>query len=460
MFTLKKANKTKPKHLLVIRLSAMGDVALMAPVLNALAQQHPQVSITLLTLEKWAPIFAHIPGLKLHFAHPKTTHRGLGGLWKLSREIAAVRPSAIADLHHVLRSKIIRFFLKPLRLQTAVIDKGRAEKKALTAFSNKNFRPLTHTTARYAAVFESLGYPLLLAKEALLPRPTKPKPTKPNPAIPQPDRKEIMTRETMQQCLEVIKTTGAHTLDLTGGAPEMNPDFRWFVEKASAAGVKDFIVRSNLTIIRANKKYHDLPEFFAKHGVHVVSSLPHYTQGKTDKQRGDGVFNSSIEALKSLNRVGYGKPGSPLKLDLVYNPSGAFLPGDQKAMEQDFKKALWEDFGIEFHALFAITNLPIARFLDYLVASGNFEDYMYALVDAYNPAAVSGVMCTNTLSVSWDGYLYDCDFNQMLGLKVASKAKHISEYQEDLLAERDIVISQHCYGCTAGAGSSCQGTVA
>lgn len=275
-----------------------------------------------------------------------------------------------------------------------------------------------------------------------------------------PDRKEIMTRETMQQCLEVIKTTGAHTLDLTGGAPEMNPDFRWFVEKASAAGIKDFIVRSNLTIIRANKKYHDLPEFFAKHGVHVVSSLPHYTQGKTDKQRGDGVFNSSIEALKSLNRVGYGKPGSPLKLDLVYNPSGAFLPGDQKAMEQDFKKALWEDFGIEFHALFAITNLPIARFLDYLVASGNFEDYMYALVDAYNPAAVSGVMCTNTLSVSWDGYLYDCDFNQMLGLKVASKAKHISEYQEDLLAERDIVISQHCYGCTAGAGSSCQGTVA
>lgn len=189
MFTLKKANKTKPKHLLVIRLTAMGDVALMAPVLNALAQQHPQVSITLLTLEKWAPIFAHIPGLKLHFAHPKTTHRGLGGLWKLSREIAAVRPSAIADLHHVLRSKIIRFFLKPLRLQTAVIDKGRAEKKALTAFSNKNFRPLTHTTARYAAVFESLGYPLLLAKEALLPRPTKPKPTKPNPAIPQPDPK-------------------------------------------------------------------------------------------------------------------------------------------------------------------------------------------------------------------------------------------------------------------------------
>ena len=275
-----------------------------------------------------------------------------------------------------------------------------------------------------------------------------------------PDRKEIMNRETMQQCLGVIAQTGAHTLDLTGGAPEMNPDFRWFVEAASAAGVKDFIVRSNLTIIRANKKYHDLPEFFAKHGVHVVSSMPHYTQGKTDKQRGDGVFNASIEALKMLNKVGYGMPGSDLKLDLVYNPSGAYLPADQAALEKDFKKALDADFGIQFNALFAITNLPISRFLDYLVASGNFEDYMYALVDAYNPAAVAGVMCTNTLSVSWDGYLYDCDFNQMLGLKVASKARHIKDYDTSLLEGREVVISQHCYGCTAGAGSSCQGTVA
>ena len=275
-----------------------------------------------------------------------------------------------------------------------------------------------------------------------------------------PDRKEIMSRETMQQCLDVIAQTGAHTLDLTGGAPEMNPDFRWFVEAASAAGIKDFIVRSNLTIIRANKKYHDLPEFFAKHGVHVVSSMPHYTQGKTDKQRGDGVFNASIEALKMLNKVGYGMPGNDLKLDLVYNPSGAYLPGDQAALEKDFKKALNTDFGIQFNALFAITNLPISRFLDYLVASGNFEDYMYALVEAYNPAAVAGVMCTNTLSVSWDGYLYDCDFNQMLGLKVASKARHIKDYDTTLLEGREVVISQHCYGCTAGAGSSCQGTVA
>ena len=275
-----------------------------------------------------------------------------------------------------------------------------------------------------------------------------------------PDRKEIMTRETMQQCLEVIKTTKAHTLDLTGGAPEMNPNFRWFVEEASKAGIKDFIVRSNLTIIRANKKYHDLPEFFKKHNIHVVSSMPHWTKGKTDKQRGEGVFNQSIQALKDLNAVGYGMPDSSLKLDLVYNPSGAFLPGNQVAMEKDFKHALLDDFGIQFHHLFAITNLPISRFLDYLIASENYEDYMYALVEAYNPQAAASVMCINTLSISWDGYLYDCDFNQMLELPVNSKAKHISDYNEDLLIGRTIVTSQHCYGCTAGSGSSCQGSVA
>ncbi|WP_282149193.1 arsenosugar biosynthesis radical SAM (seleno)protein ArsS [Algibacter lectus] len=275
-----------------------------------------------------------------------------------------------------------------------------------------------------------------------------------------PDRKEIMTRDTMRECLEVIKNTGAHTLDLTGGAPEMNPDFRWFVEEAAKAGIKDFIVRSNLTIIRANKKYYDLPEFFKKHNVHVVSSMPHWTRGKTDKQRGDGVFDKSIRALQDLNAIGYGMPGSDLRLDLVYNPSGAFLPGHQASMEKDFKKALKEDFDIDFHNLFAITNLPIARFLDYLIASENYEDYMYSLVEAYNPSAVENVMCTNTLSISWDGYLFDCDFNQMLNLPVNSKAKHISEYNEELLEGRNIVISQHCYGCTAGAGSSCQGVVA
>ncbi|MGA9639679.1 arsenosugar biosynthesis radical SAM (seleno)protein ArsS [Flavobacterium sp.] len=274
-----------------------------------------------------------------------------------------------------------------------------------------------------------------------------------------PDRKEIMTVETMQQILDVLKTSDVNTLDLTGGAPEMNPNFRWFVEEASKLGVKDFIVRSNLTIILANKKYHDLPEFFAKHNIHVISSLPFYKREKTDKQRGDGVFDKSIQALQMLNKVGYGKEGSSLKLDLVYNPSGAFLPTDQKALENDFKKALKEDFDIDFNSLFAITNLPISRFLDYLIASDNYEDYMYALVEAFNPVAVANVMCTNTISVSWDGWLYDCDFNQMLALKVASKVKHISDFNQEILEDRNIIISQHCYGCTAGAGSSCQGTV-
>lgn len=275
-----------------------------------------------------------------------------------------------------------------------------------------------------------------------------------------PDRKEIMTIETMQQCLDVIKNSGIHTLDLTGGAPEMNPNFRWFVEEAAKLGVQDFIVRSNLTIILANKNYHDLPAFFARHNIHVVSSLPYYKREKTDKQRGDGVFDKSIKALQMLNEVGYGREGSTLKLDLVYNPSGAFLPTDQMALQNDFKKALKEDFNIDFHNLFAITNLPISRFLEYLIASDNYEDYMYALVEAYNPKAVSNVMCTNTISVSWDGYLYDCDFNQMLDLKVATNDKHISQFNEERLTNRNIIISQHCYGCTAGAGSSCQGAVA
>lgn len=274
-----------------------------------------------------------------------------------------------------------------------------------------------------------------------------------------PDRKEIMTKETMLQVLNVLKNTSVDTLDLTGGAPEMNPNFRWFVEEATKIGVKDFIVRSNLTIILANKSYYDLPTFFAKHKIHVISSLPYYRREKTDKQRGDGVFDKSIKALQMLNEVGYGKENSHLKLDLVYNPSGAFLPTDQTALQNDFKKALKEDFDIDFNALYAITNLPISRFLDYLIASDNYEDYMYALVEAYNPAAVENVMCRNTISVSWDGHLYDCDFNQMLDLKVASKSQHISNYQVDELSNRNIIISQHCYGCTAGAGSSCQGAV-
>lgn len=276
-----------------------------------------------------------------------------------------------------------------------------------------------------------------------------------------PDRKEIMTREIMQTCLDVMSKTRIHTLDLTGGAPEMNPDFRWFVEEANKIGVEEIIVRSNLTIILANPKYHDLPEFFKKNKVRVVSSLPFYQPDKTDRQRGEGVFAKSIEALQMLNAVGYGKKDSGLYLDLVYNPGGAFLPGSQSELERDFKKELKSHYNIEFNSLFTITNLPISRFLDFLIRTENYEEYMEKLVDAFNPAAVKGVMCRNTISVDYDGYMYDCDFNQMLGLKVDRKAgQHISEFDPEKLEKRHIAISQHCYGCTAGAGSSCQGTVA
>ena len=275
-----------------------------------------------------------------------------------------------------------------------------------------------------------------------------------------PDRKEIMTREVMQACLDVLNKTSVATLDLTGGAPEMNPHFRWFVEEARKTRVKDIIVRSNLTILRANKKYFDLPDFFAENKLHVVSSLPFYKREKTDKQRGKGVFNTSIIALQKLNEVGYGKEASGLALDLVYNPSGAFLPGDQTALEKDFKTALKEDFDIDFNNLFTITNLPISRFLEYLIASENYEDYMEALVNAFNPAALENVMCTHTLSVGYDGRLFDCDFNQMLNMEVNAPIKNIKDFNLEALQNREIVISQHCYGCTAGAGSSCQGTIA
>lgn len=272
-----------------------------------------------------------------------------------------------------------------------------------------------------------------------------------------PDRKEIMTKETMQQCLDAIKGTNITTVDLTGGAPEMNPEFRWFVEELSALG-KQVIVRCNLTIILANPKYNDLPDFFKKHKVNVVSSLPYFTAKRTDAQRGDGVFDKSIRALQMLNGVGYGVDGTGLKLDLVYNPAGAFLPGEQNTLEAQFKKKLLE-YDIVFNDLFAITNLPVSRFLEYLVKTEKYQDYMNELVNAFNPTAAEGVMCRNTVSVGWDGYLYDCDFNQMLELKV-NAPDHISQFNIDALTKRDIIVNQHCYGCTAGAGSSCGGTTA
>ena len=276
-----------------------------------------------------------------------------------------------------------------------------------------------------------------------------------------PDRKEIMTRETMEKCLDVLEQTKIKTLDITGGAPEMNPDFRYFVSEAHKRGVQEIIVRSNLTIIRANPKYYDLPHFFKENNVRVCSSLPFYSADKTDRQRGAGVFKDSIEALQQLNQVGYGQEGSGFLLDLVYNPTGAFLPGDQKALERDFKKELRDHFGVEFNNLFTITNIPISRFLDFLIESGNYEEYMEKLVNAFNPMAVAGVMCRNTISIDWQGNLYDCDFNQMLGLKTEQKAgQHISTFDVGRLEDREIVINNHCFACTAGAGSSCQGATA
>jgi radical SAM/Cys-rich protein len=276
-----------------------------------------------------------------------------------------------------------------------------------------------------------------------------------------PDRKEIMTRETMQQCVDIIAKYKFKTLDLTGGAPEMNNNFRWFIEEIRKVDADiNIIVRCNLTIILANPKYHDLPDFFKKHKIEVISSLPATSASRTDSQRGDGVFEDSIKALQMLNDVGYGMEGSGFTLNLVYNPAGAFLPAGQVGLEKEFKRVLKTKFNIEFNSLFAITNVPISRYLDYLLVSGNYAAYMEKLVAAYNPVATVNVMCRNTLSIGWDGYLYDCDFNQMLELKVAAKSKHISEFDYEELSNRSIIVNQHCYGCTAGLGSSCGGEVA
>lgn len=276
-----------------------------------------------------------------------------------------------------------------------------------------------------------------------------------------PDRKdEQMSRSHLERCLEIIQAIPEiHTIDITGGAPEMNVNFRWFVESLSSLG-KKVIDRCNLTIILANKKYHDLPQFFASQKVNVVSSLPYFSKTRTDAQRGDGVFETSIKALQLLNEVGYGQPESGLELDLVYNPSGAFLPGSQLSLENQFKQQLLSRYGIVFNRLFCIANLPISRFLEYLLQSGNYESYMQTLVEAFNPATVEGLMCRNTISVSWDGYLYDCDFNQMLELKVHNgHILHIDDFDMEMLRNRQIILGQHCYGCTAGAGSSCGGAL-
>jgi radical SAM/Cys-rich protein len=274
-----------------------------------------------------------------------------------------------------------------------------------------------------------------------------------------PDRKEIMTQETMQVCLDILAKAAIPIVDITGGAPEMNPHFRWFVTELKKLG-KHIIVRCNLTIIVANPKYHDLPQFFAENQIEVVSSLPFYEASRTNRQRGNGVFEDSIKALGMLNAVGYGQTDSSLILNLVYNPAGAFLPTSQEALERDFKQSLYKQHQIVFNQLFAITNMPISRYLDYLLRSGNYENYIEKLVNAFNPVAASHVMCRNMISVGWDGYLYDCDFNQMLALKVEKNhPQHVREFDIETLLTRNIVLGQHCFGCTAGAGSSCGGEV-
>lgn len=271
-----------------------------------------------------------------------------------------------------------------------------------------------------------------------------------------PDRKEVMPRDVMEACLDFLAGTDIPTLDITGGAPEMHTHFREIVERATALG-RHVIDRCNLTITRL-PNYAYLPEFLAEHKVEIIASLPSYASKQTDTQRGDGVFEDSLAALKQFNELGYGKEGTGLSLSLVTNPVGAFLPGSQQSLEKDWKRQLKRRYDIDFNNLYTITNMPISRYLDFLLRSGNLEAYMEKLIAAFNPSAVEGVMCRTMLSVGWDGRLYDCDFNQMLDMPVVSNSpKTIFDATLEGLQERSIMTGQHCYGCTAGAGSSCGG---
>jgi radical SAM/Cys-rich protein len=273
-----------------------------------------------------------------------------------------------------------------------------------------------------------------------------------------PKRTEIMSEETAGQIIEAVRRHRFKTVDITGGAPELNPSFRRLVAESRAAGAH-VIVRHNLTVMFESGQ-EDLPEFFRAHGVEVVSSLPYFLEQQTDAQRGQGVFAKSLEALRRLNEVGYGIEGSGLTLNLVYNPVGAFLPPAQGAIEADFKRELRARYGVSFNSLYTITNMPIKRFLDYLRRTGNEERYMRKLVEAFNPQAVAGLMCRTLISVDWTGRLYDCDFNQMLDLGVAARLPQtIADFDPREFAGREIVTAAHCFGCTAGAGSSCGGSV-
>ncbi len=273
-----------------------------------------------------------------------------------------------------------------------------------------------------------------------------------------PDRREHMTRATAELCMRALAQSAIPTVDITGGAPELNANFRWLVEQARALG-RHVMDRCNLSVLLLPSQA-DLAEFFVQHQVEVIASLPYFRPAQTDAQRGDGVFAQSVRALQLLNRLGYGVEGSGLLLHLVHNPVGAFLPPTQEAIEARFRQALAREHGITFHRLYTITNMPISRFLDFLLTSGNYEGYMTRLANAFNPAAAAGVMCRYTLSVGWDGILYDCDFNQMLELPLGQGLPHhIRDFDAAALQTRHIVTANHCYGCTAGAGSSCGGAV-
>ena len=273
-----------------------------------------------------------------------------------------------------------------------------------------------------------------------------------------PHRSEMMDRAVFEKCLQVLADHPIGTIDITGGAPEMNPHLPWFITEAAKLD-RRLLVRSNLLVL-LEAPYRHLVDLYAENRVEVVTSLPHYNAQRTDRQRGEGVFVKVVRVMRVLNAKGYGRPGSGLILDLVSNPVGAYLPGAQAQLAHEYRKRLIDEHGVVFNNLFVLTNSPVGRYLEYLIRSDNYEDYMTELINAFNWSAVESVMCRNTLSVGWDGKLYDCDFNQMLALPVDHGAPaHIDIFDFDLLKTRRIVIANHCYACTAGAGSSCQGAL-
>lgn len=276
-----------------------------------------------------------------------------------------------------------------------------------------------------------------------------------------PDRRqENMDRPTIEACLRALDQTTAHTVDITGGAPELNPHFRYLVDECIARG-KQVIDRCNLTVLLL-PTLADLPQWLADRNVEIVCSLPHYRQRNTDSQRGDGTFEQSIEALRRINQVGYGQGHPQRRLTLMSNPVGAFLPSGQASLEREWRSALQKNFGVTFDRLITLNNMPISRYLEWLEDSGNLQRYLEVLVNAFNPGTVSGLMCRNTLSISWDGRIFDCDFNQMLDLTSQQPNRqipHIRDFSMAQLSQRQIVTGRHCFGCTAGSGSSCGGAI-